>query len=278
MSSKTSKATSRTSSRYQEFPPPPSLAHRLVCVWTQHIDGPEDDHYKHGVLPDGCVDIVCIGNRAPVVAGPATQRIVVTLPTACKIIGIRFRPGHAATSLGVPANEMLNQDVLLADIWRDAADSLSERGFRHEAESSRLEAITAALATRLALTPDPDPSVRFAVAWLVRHPSGRVRDLAPLIGVSDRQLQRRFVAAVGYGPKTLQRILRFQRLLKECSGMASAQPDLADLACAAGYADQAHMCRDFRELADTTPQALLTRVGSTLAMSDLFNTDDRNSG
>ncbi len=124
MSSKTSKATSRTSSRYQEFVPPPSLAHRLVCVWTQHIDGPEDDHYEHGVLPDGCVDIVCIGNRAPVVAGPATQRIVVTLPTACKIIGIRFRPGHAATSLGVPVNEMLNQDVLLADIWRDAADSL----------------------------------------------------------------------------------------------------------------------------------------------------------
>ena len=111
MSSKTPKSTSRTSSRYQEFLPPPSLAHRLVCLWTQHIDGPADDHYEHGVLPDGCVDIVCIGNRPPVVAGPATQRIVVTLPTACKIIGIRFRPGHAATSLGVPANEMLNQDV-----------------------------------------------------------------------------------------------------------------------------------------------------------------------
>jgi hypothetical protein len=60
--------------------------------------------------------------------------------------------------------------------------------------------------------------------------------------------------------------------------MGSAQPDLAYLACAAGYADQAHRCRDFRELADTTPQALLTRVDSTLAMSDLFNTDDRDGG
>ncbi len=217
MSSKTPRA-SRTSSRYQEFVPPPSLAHRLVCLWTQHIDGPADDHYEHGVLPDGCVDIVCIGNRPPVVAGPATQRIVVTLPTACKIIGIRFRPGHAATSLGVPANAMLNQDVPLADIWRGAAGRLSERGFRHQAESSKLEAITAALATRLAFTSDPDPSIRFAVAWLVRHPTGRVRDLARLIGVSDRQLQRRFVAAVGYGPKTFQRILRFQRLLKRMFG------------------------------------------------------------
>jgi AraC-like DNA-binding protein len=44
------------------------------------------------------------------------------------------------------------------------------------------------------------------------------------------------------------------------------------LACGAGYADQAHMCREFRDLAGTTPQSLLTRVGSTLSMSDLFNT------
>ena len=50
--------------------------------------------------------------------------------------------------------------------------------------------------------------------------------------------------------------------------------NLADLACGAGYADQAHICRDFRDLARTTPQSLLTRVGSTLSMSDLFNTED----
>ena len=69
--------------------------------------------------------------------------------------------------------------------------------------------------------------------------------------------------------------MRFQRLLNYSSVTDSVQQDLADLACAAGYADQAHMCREFRELADTTPQSLLTHVSSTLAMSDLFNTDDR---
>lgn len=275
MASTITKATSHTHSRYQEFPPPPSLAHRLVCVWTQHIDEHEEDHYEHGVLPDGCVDIVWIGNRAPIVAGPATRRIVVKLPTASKIIGVRFRPGYAATSLGLPANELVNQDVPLADIWPGHAERLTESAFHHRSDSTGLRALATALTSRLAFTTDPDPAIRLAILWLARHPAGRVRDLACLTGISDRQLQRCFVAAVGYGPKTFQRILRFQRLLKECSGVGSARPDLADLACAAGYADQAHMCREFRELADTTPQALLTRVGSTLAMSDLFNTDDR---
>ena len=180
MASTITKATSHTHSRYQEFPPPPSLAHRLVCVWTQHIDEHEEDHYEHGVLPDGCVDIVWIGNRAPIVAGPATRRIVVKLPTASKIIGVRFRPGYAATSLGLPANELVNQDVPLADIWPGHAERLTESAFHHRSDSTGLRALATALTSRLAFTTDPDPAIRLAILWLVRHPAGRVRDLARL--------------------------------------------------------------------------------------------------
>jgi hypothetical protein len=100
--------TDRTSSRYQEFLPPPSLSSRLVCTWIQNIDGIEDEYHHHPVLPDGCVDIVWIGRAAPVVAGPATHRIVVKLSAGTSLIGIRFRPGCAASSLGLPVNEMLS--------------------------------------------------------------------------------------------------------------------------------------------------------------------------
>jgi AraC-like DNA-binding protein len=274
MSDVGSAVTARTRSRYREFLPPPSLSGRLVCTWTQNIDGIEGEYHHHSVLPDGCVDIVWIGRAAPIVAGPATHRIVVKFPTETSLIGIRFRPGWAASSLGLPVNEMLNRDVPLADICPHHAKRLTDGTFEQQSESARLRDITAALAYRLAVAPDPDPAIRFAVPWLVRHPAGRVRDLARLIGISDRQLQRRFVAAVGYGPKTFQRIMRFQRLLSQSSVTDSARQRLADLACGAGYADQAHMCREFRELADATPQSLLTRVGSTLAVSDLFNTED----
>jgi transcriptional regulator GlxA family with amidase domain len=77
------------------------------------------------------------------------------------------------------------------------------------------------------------------------------------VALSERQLRRRFHDAVGYGPKTLGRVMRLQRFLR----LARAQPDagLAALAADAGYADQAHLSGDARALTGRTPSALLAR-------------------
>ncbi|WP_254053255.1 helix-turn-helix domain-containing protein [Singulisphaera sp. GP187] len=92
------------------------------------------------------------------------------------------------------------------------------------------------------------------------------------MGISSRQLHRRFHDSVGYGPKTLQRILRFQRLLELARNEPAPRLDLAALAFEAGYADQAHMSREVRELADNTPTSVLANPASTLAMADFFKT------
>jgi len=269
--------TDRIRSLYRELRPPQQLAGRLVCLWTQQIEGVEGE-YCHPVLPDGCADIVWIGDAPPVVAGPATRRILVKIPVRRMVFGVRFQPGFAASSLGVPADELLNRDVPLDEIWGAAAGRLMEQVFSHRTTPAKLRAVSDALTSRLARAPAVDPAVRAAVSWLMHRPGGRVRDLAQAIGLSDRQLQRRFRAAVGYGPKTFQRIMRLQRLLVRAEGMTSAQVTLAALASAAGYADQAHMCREFQALAEETPQSLLARPGSTLSMSDLFNTASGRSG
>ena len=73
------------------------------------------------------------------------------------------------------------------------------------------------------------------------------------LGIGDRQLRRRFADAVGYGPKTLERILRFQRFLT----LAIHEADLARLALDAGYADQAHLTRECTRLAGLPPAQLL---------------------
>jgi methylphosphotriester-DNA--protein-cysteine methyltransferase len=70
------------------------------------------------------------------------------------------------------------------------------------------------------------------------------------LGVSERQLRRRFHAAVGYGPKTLARILRFRRFV---DAIDRGRSDLAALAFDAGYADQAHLTRETRRLAGLPP-------------------------
>jgi len=70
-----------------------------------------------------------------------------------------------------------------------------------------------------------------------------------------RQLRRRFHDAVGYGPKTLQRVLRFQRFVRALDACGGAC-DLAASAAEAGYADQAHLTRECVALSGMTPAAL----------------------
>jgi AraC-like DNA-binding protein len=124
-----------------------------------------------------------------------------------------------------------------------------------------------------------DSQIQFAVKQLAspRSGPGAVGALEREIGWSTRRLHRRFLSAVGYAPKTFQRIMRLQRLLWLASNPVE-RTRLADLAATAGYADQAHMCREVRELSGTTPQILLERPGSTVALSDLFNTAEPRGG
>jgi AraC-like DNA-binding protein len=74
-----------------------------------------------------------------------------------------------------------------------------------------------------------------------------------------RQLRRRCHAVVGYGPKTLQRVLRFRRFVSRIDAGPGGPGalDLAALAAHAGYADQAHLTRECRQLAGLTPTALV---------------------
>ena len=101
----------------------------------------------------------------------------------------------------------------------------------------------------------PDPAVTQA-ARLLRDPATRAEDVAAEVGLSLRQLRRRCHAVVSYGPKTLQRVLRFRRFVAR----VDAHPDVLDLAAIAaeaGYADQAHLTRECARLAGLTPAALV---------------------
>ena len=99
------------------------------------------------------------------------------------------------------------------------------------------------------------------------RPGTRVAELGSALGLSERQLRRRFADAVGYGPKTLARVLRFQRFLF----LAGSGNDLARLAISAGYADQAHLTRECRRLSGRTPSELVlarpSAAGERLAVS-----------
>ena len=83
--------------------------------------------------------------------------------------------------------------------------------------------------------------------------AGRSPRSAARTFVSERALQRRFAQDVGYGPKLLQRVLRFQRFMRE---LAAPPVELARAGLLAGYADQSHLSRETRRLAGLSPRQL----------------------
>lgn len=254
---------------YREHPPIAVLSSRVLCVWSQVIAGTDPVH--HRVLPDGCADLVWIGEAPVVVAGPATGPVVVPLAPRTVVVGVRLRPGALAHLLGPPAHDLLNRDTPLAAIWGDKAAAPLAQVSETTSVEAKLAAAQATLLRHVAAAGAPDRTLGAAIDWLARHPAGRIEDLARRLDWSGRRLHRRFTAAVGYGPKTFQRVMRLQRVLA-LAGRSHGRESLAGLAAAAGYADQAHMSRELRALAGRSPRTLLPGAASTLELSDLFKT------
>jgi AraC-like DNA-binding protein len=237
------------SATYAEWTPPGPLASHSCCVWIHAADG--GDHVER-VLPDGCADIVWIDGEGIVVAGPATREVLVEIPAGAAAVGVRFGPGAAGPALGVAAHELRDRSVALEDLWGPQAAELAER-LAGASRPQRLAVLAAAVAGRLDGARAPDPLVARASTLLARGMP--VTAASREVALTDRHLRRRFHDAVGYGPKTLQRVLRLRRFL----ALAEAGPgtDLARLAAEAGYADQPHLTRECAELAGLPPAALL---------------------
>lgn len=250
---------------YRERPvPPPAGAAvpalgSIVCVWEQTAPAPPPPdaagdlagvrgHTR--VVPDGCIDVIwSLSDGAVHVAGPDTAAVLAPVD---RYAGIRFRPGTAPAALGVPADALRDARVPLAELWGGPAAGRIAEAVAGAADGP--SALLAAVLPRLCAAPAPDPLAGPILAAAARPPASGASGAAPgelgvgalaeRLGLSERQLRRRSLAAFGYGPKTLHRVLRFQRALRLARGGA----EFGALAYTAGYADQAHLAREVRAL------------------------------
>jgi len=242
---------------YLEWPAPAGLRHAVACLWAQVTpDGAQD---RDGlVLPDACSDLIWEQGRGAYVAGPDTGPVSTVMKAGTVIVGVRFRPSVGGPVLGLPLSELRDQRVDLEDLRRRDARRLPGTLDPDAAAARVLD-----LAATLVADGDLDPAAAQAAA-LLADPRARAEDVAAQVGLSMRQLRRRCHAVVGYGPKTLQRVLRFRRFVARLDdGLPCGQDshDLAALAAQAGYADQAHLTRECRVLAGLTPAALARQRG-----------------
>ncbi len=260
-------------SRYVELAAPAALAPYVQCLWIQEI-GAGEGTYAQPVLPDGCTDLVVSGAQV-LVAGPATTSTTVAVAPGTASVGVRFRTGAASPILGTSVKDFRDTTLPITELWGDAAAPLADRTLTAGDPRAQLRTLVGALQQRLGGTHELD-GVAVAVARaLTYQPGPALAELAARAGLSERQLRRRVEDAVGYPPRTLARITRFQRFLR-AARTARPHRDLARLAADSGYADQPHLTRESKDLTGITPAALLD--WEERRMAGTFNTGTAGSG
>jgi AraC-like DNA-binding protein len=242
--------------RYTEIAPSPALAPWVECYWSiRALDAPT---VPNRVLPDGCVDlIVGIADLPrPVVVG--TMRTAVLFPLAGRVdlFGVRFHPGGARPFLDLPLGELTDRRIPLDALWGPGADRLVD-ACEPPGLGTRMARVEEVLRHRLrvrARAGDADQTLAARAVMLLRRARGgvSVRQTAAALGVGERRLERAFGHAVGLGPKSLARVLRFRHAVRRIES-GGPPGSWAAAAGVAGYADQSHMIREFKALAGVTP-------------------------
>ena len=210
------------------------------------------------MIPDGCVDLLftydslaaCDGPASAFAVGTMTRPLAVGATEAAAYVGVRLRPGRALPFLGVPAAEITDLTVAIADLWRPRGRSLV--GTQLTALAEWRGPFERLLFSRLDRAEREDRTVDAAVRAILRAGGNlSIAALAPALGVTRQHLARAFARHVGVPPKMFARVARVRKVLAKAR--VASRLDWAALALDAGYYDQAHLAGEVREITGRTP-------------------------
>jgi AraC-like DNA-binding protein len=207
------------------------------------------------VRPDACVDIIYSSADGLHAVGTMTVEQRYDMPAGTVMTGIRFLPGMAGEFLAVPLVRLTDRVVPLEDLLGRRTRELESR-----LAAARSAAVRArVLGSFLRIPPAPPGPVRRAIEALVEARGGADLDwVAAQSNLSPRQFRRRCLEESGLTPKHLCRVLRFRHALS--MARTPRRPDWALIAAHAGYFDQAHLIRDFREFTGGTPMSVFSNT------------------
>jgi AraC-like DNA-binding protein len=192
------------------------------------------------------------------VAGLDSGHATVASTGASRCMQIDLTPPGAYRLFGLPMSEWAGSTLPLDDFGRDFA-RLAERLDDITDWDGRFALLDAFVRARLQRSAPPSPEVLWAWQRLrACHGGLRIAELADHLGWSRKHLAARFAAEIGRPPKAVARLLRFERLHGLVAQMTD--PDWSALAYDCGYADQAHLVRDFRAYTGTTPTRYLAEL------------------
>ena len=237
----------RQHQRHSFAVPGPELAGHVERFWTVEWDYATP--YQQKILPYPNVQRTARNGLPPEVRGVSTRHVLRGLEGRGHVIGAAFWPGMFRQILGRSVTSLTDNIVPAAEVPALRPGPLTIDDAAH-LERWLMDVL-----------PEPDPrslEAREMVA-LIRRDTGvtRVDEFATAVGTSVRRLQRLFAEHVGVGPKWVIRRYRLHEVTERMS--AGAPIDWAALAADLGYADQAHLTRDFTDLFGEPPTAYARR-------------------
>lgn len=239
---------------YRQHEPDAAFRHLVDAYWVNRpgvVSGAPFDR----ILPDGCIDLIFRGGDG---GGRLFTSALIERPVffdeaeAGWFVGVRFRPAMARAILDVDPAECRDRDTPAVAIHAGFA-ALEARLQDCASPEAAFAILKRAVDRRLAENENRAAPMRVqeAVNLLARGDS--VRRVARLLGLSGRSLHRDLTRWSGLAPKSLARILRMQRTI---AAIRVGRAPLAAIALRMGYADQAHMTRELKELTGFTPLEL----------------------
>ena len=184
-----------------------------------------------------------------VLAGPNSEASIIDTREQRCLVAVNFKLGGARPFFRVPLGEAQDQLVGLEQLWGRDGALLRERLLEARTPEAMFHILETVLIQHLVHPQDPDLMIPFAArAFEEGIP---VSAVASDTGLLPKTFVRRFRAQTGLSPKRFSRVRRLQRMLGSMTGPGS--PDWCQLAAEHGYADQAHLIHDFRDLTGLTP-------------------------
>jgi len=244
--------------------PAAPLDRHVECFWWSRREIPQS-HWEY-MLPSGRAQLVIALHETPIVCLPGSSgspiewsgsvvhgpqwRYYAAGPKPCGVVvGVSFRPGAASAVLGVPAMALADQHLSLSTLWGRRGQLLHEQMMEAAEPMAVFRILELALNERIERPLLMHPAIAHALTF--RWSIG-ITHIQRDAGYSPKHFIALFRAGVGLTPKHYFRIQRFNEALRRLA--AEPGTGLADVAATVGYSDQAHMAREFRELAGITPR------------------------
>lgn len=189
--------------------------------------------------------------------GVWTRRFLFEYPTRVRLVGVHFKPWGISPFVDMPATELRDRWVPVDAAWQRSLDRIRNQVGDIASATEALRVLEEELRSRLAEAPSRGLDLVQHTGWRLEtsHGAVPVGALTDAVGVSGNHLATQFKSHVGVTPKRVARIYRFARLILSVDALRPV--DWSELAQTAGYFDQAHFSREFKDFTGHTPTEYL---------------------